>query len=261
MSDDAFYTRLSATTFEATPATVGPWDPGLQHGGPPAALLASAFEATAPRPGTRIAHFALDFLGPVPVATMRVETEVIRPGKKIELLAGTVSVGDRVALRASVWRVATEASKNPSVNLGATPPPLPASAGPAHFPGLPTFGYGEASEWRFAHGGFDSLGEATVWTRLRVAVVRGEASSAIARTMAMVDSANGISAELDVRKYLFVPVNLTVSIARMPEGEWLGMHARTVLASEGAGTTHARLFDAHGDFGQSLQTLFVEPRR
>jgi hypothetical protein len=77
----------------------------------------------------------------------------------------------------------------------------------------------------------------------------------------MVDSANGISNELDVRKYLFVPVNLTVSIARHPEGEWIGMRARTSLASEGAGTTYARLFDAQGYFGEALQTLFVEPRR
>ncbi len=261
VSDDAFYARLDATTYEPTGATVGPWDPALQHGGPVAALIASAFEANAPRAGTRIAHFALDFLGPVPLSTMRVETEVVRPGKKIELLAGTVSIGDRVALRASAWRIATEPSKNPSVNLSQPPPPLPETTASAFFPGVPTFGYGEASEWRFAHGGFESLGEAAVWTRLKVAVVRGEPVSAIARTMAMVDSANGISAELDVRKFLFVPVNLTVSIARMPEGEWVGMHARTALASEGAGTTHARLFDAHGYFGESLQTLFVEPRR
>jgi acyl-CoA thioesterase len=84
--------------------------------------------------------------------------------------------------------------------------------------------------------------------------------SALARALAMVDSANGISAELDVRKFLFVPVNLTVSIDRAPLGEWVGMSAKTRLASEGVGTTHARLFDETGYLGESLQTLFVEPR-
>ena len=30
--------------FEATALTIGPWDPGLQHAGPPAALLLRAVE-------------------------------------------------------------------------------------------------------------------------------------------------------------------------------------------------------------------------
>ena len=30
--------------FAATTLTIGPWDPGLQHAGPPAALLARAAE-------------------------------------------------------------------------------------------------------------------------------------------------------------------------------------------------------------------------
>lgn len=261
MNDDAFYVRTGPSTFDPTPATVGPWDPKLQHGGPVAALLVSAFESTAPRPGTRIAQFALEFLGPVPLGPMTVTTEIVRPGKKIELLAASVAIGDRLALRASAWRVAVEAGRNPAANLDEPPPPLPANAAPTLFPGIPSFGYGEATEWRFNTGGFESQGEATGWSRIKVAIVRGEPSSAIARTMAMVDSANGISNELDVRKYLFVPVNLTVSIARHPEGEWIGMRARTSLASEGAGTTYARLFDAQGYFGEALQTLFVEPRR
>jgi hypothetical protein len=261
MSEDAFYARTGETTFEPTPATVGPWDPGLQHGGPIAALLTTAFDATAPRPGTRVGHFALEFLSPVAVAPMRVATEIVRPGKKVELLAATATVGERIALRASAWRIATEAGRCPTVNLDEPPPPLPATAATPRFPGVPAFGYGEALEWRFVSGGFDSLGPATAWTRMRVAVVRGEPVSPLVHAMAMVDSANGIASELDVRRFLFVPVNLTVSVARDPEGDWVGMSARMEIASEGAGTTHARLFDARGYFGQALQTLYVEPRR
>ena len=84
--------------------------------------------------------------------------------------------------------------------------------------------------------------------------------SPLSRVLAMVDSANGISAELDPKAFRFVPVNLTVSLARAPEGEWVGMSAATSIAGEGVGTTHARLFDTRGFFGESLQTLFVEPR-
>lgn len=80
-SPSAFYVRNGDELLPA-PTTAGPWDPGLQHGGPPAALLGAALEATAPRAGTRLAHFALEFLSPVPLAPMRIATEVVRPGKK-----------------------------------------------------------------------------------------------------------------------------------------------------------------------------------
>lgn len=261
LSEDAFYKRIGVSTFEPTHATVGPWDEGLQHGGPIAALLATAFDATSPREGMRIAHFALKFLGPVPLAPMQVATEVVRPGKRIELLAASVSMGGRPALRATAWRVATTPDRNPSANLEERPPARSEIAVVPSFPGVPAFGYASALEWRFTSGGFATLGVATAWTRLRVAVVSGEQPGRLAHVMAMVDSANGMSAELDVRKYLSVPVNLTVSIARMPEGEWIGMSARTEIAEEGAGTTHARLFDGRGYFGQALQTLYVEPRK
>jgi hypothetical protein len=260
MSHDAFYIRTADATFAPTRFTVGPWDDRLQHGGPGAALLYCAMAATAPRPGTRLAHFALEFLGPVPLAPMQVSAEVVRPGKKIELLSATASIAGRPALRASAWRVATQPDRTPAANLAEAPPPRTEVTVTPRFPGRPAFGYGEALEWRLTSGGYEALGPATAWTRLLVDIVQGEPADPLAHALAMVDSANGMSAELDVRHYLFVPVNLTVSIARAPTGQWIGMSARTEIASEGAGTTHARLFDDHGYFGQALQSLYVEPR-
>jgi hypothetical protein len=259
VSPEAFFVR-AGDEFLPTPLTAGPWDPGLQHGGPPAALLGAAMEATLPRDGTRIAQLALEFLSPVPLAPMKVATEVVRPGKKIELLAATASVGGRPVLRASAWRLAVAAGRSPAVRFDELPPPFPAEAETRLFVDAPEFGYGRAFEWRFAEGGFHLIGPATVWSRLLVQVIQGEPVSALSRVLAMVDSANGVSAELSPRAFLFVPVNLTVSLARAPEGEWVGMSAKTSIAREGVGTTHARLFDRTGYFGESLQTLFVEPR-
>jgi hypothetical protein len=255
----AFYTR-DGDDLVPTSATAGPWGEELQHGGPPAALIATELEKVASRPGTRIAQFALDFLSPAARAPMRVATEVMRPGKKIELLGATVTIGGRSVLRATAWRLAIADGRSPEVRLSDPPPPLPDTAETRLFPGAPPFGYGLALEWRFVEGGFHLLGPATAWTRLRVAIVEGEAVSPLARALAMVDSANGISAELEPREHLFVPVSLTVSLLRAPEGEWVGMSAATSIAREGVGTTHARLFDARGYIGESLQTLFVERR-
>ncbi len=260
MSSDAFYDPGGPNVFEPTTLTVGPWDPGLQHGGPPASLLATVMEAIAPREGTRIAHFALDFLRPLPLSPMTVVGAIERGGKKVELLSATAAIDGKPALRASAWRAAVSPGRAPTIRLDEPPPPLPEAVTLERFAGVHRFGYGEALEWRFAEGGFQELGPAAAWTRLLVDVVSGQPASPLARVLAMVDSANGISAELDVRRYLFVPVHLSVSLTRALRGEWVGMRAVTQIAADGVGTTRARLFDAAGPLGEALQTLYVEPR-
>ena len=253
----SFYVRKRDGVFEATASTVGPWDPKLQHGSPVVSLVATRFV----KEGMRVAHVSLDFLGPVPVAEMEVKTQVDRAGKKIELRSATVSVDGKPRARVSAWLLQTSEGRNPNVHLDdEPPPPMPEKAVDSYFEAVPRFGYGDALEWRFAEGSFAEIGPATVWSRLRVAIVEGEPVPPIARALAMVDSANGISAELDVRKYIFVPVNLSVSLTREPIGEWVGMRAVTELSSDGVGTTRAWLFDSRGSIGRALQTLFVEPR-
>jgi hypothetical protein len=256
----AFYTR-DGDRYAASASTVGPWDPSLQHGGPVAALLGSRVERAAARADARVAQFALEFLGPVPVATLDVATELVRPGKKIALWSASAATGGRPAARASAWVLAVSEGKNAAVHLEDEPaPPMPATAVSTYFSAVPRFGYGDALEWRFAEGAFDVLGPATVWARLRVAIVAGEPVTPLSRVLAMVDSANGISAELDVTRHLFVPVNLTVSLARLPATEWTCMRAVTSLSSDGVGVTRALLFDERGRIGEALQTLFVERR-
>jgi hypothetical protein len=257
---EAFYLSQPDGTFAPTTATEGPWDPALQHGGPPAALLGRALETLGGRADTRIASFTLDFFGSVPRAPMRVEARVLRPGKRVELVEATATVDGRQVLRASAWRIAVGPGRSPVIDNGSTNPPLPAREDEELFASAPDFGYGRALEWRFAEGGFRAPGPATVWSRMRVPLVAGEPSSPLARLLTMVDAANGVSWELDFTRHTFVPVVLSVSLTRAPVGEWVGMHARTSLAGDGVGATVARLFDDQGTVGSASQALFVGPR-
>jgi hypothetical protein len=260
MGASSFYTR-EGERYTATEATVGPWDPALQHGGPVAALLGSRMERAAGRADARVSQFSLDFLGPVRVGTLEVTTEIVRPGRKISLWSARAASSGREAVRANAWVLAVSDDRNPSARLEDEPAPsMPTRAVDTYFTAAPRFGYGDALEWRFAEGGFDSIGPATVWARLRGEVVLGEPVTPLSRVLAMVDSANGISAELDFGSYLFVPVNLSVSLARLPATEWTCMRAATTLSSDGVGFTRARLYDERGAIGEALQTLYVERR-
>ncbi len=256
----SFYVALDALRFRATDATVGPWGPSLQHGSPPAALLVRTVEKALPRDDARVARVAFDFLGPVHVGEVSLEVERVRPGARIELCVARLSAGGRVAMQANVWRISAQHGRAPEVRPTESPPALPEAQEQRLFGDVPPFGYGEALEWRFVEGTFDARGPATVWTRPRLPLLEGEVLSPLGRLLAMVDSANGISAELDPSRYTFVPVELTVAVHRHPATEWVGMRARTVIDPDGIGLTRADLFDERGALGAAVQTLFVAPR-
>jgi hypothetical protein len=255
----AFYEPLGEGRFRATAATIGPWAPGLQHGGPPSALLAHLLERLSPRPGARIARLSVELLGPVEVGEMKVSAAVERPGKRVQLLSARAEVNGRETLRALAWQLSAEPGRSPVVGPREPAPPLPAPQPQQFFPGLPSFPYGEALEWRFTEGGFSEPGPATVWSRCRIPLVAGEPLTGLTRLVTMVDSANGISWELPLGRFTFVPVDMNLVLRRLPEGEWVGMSATTTVEGDGIGMVRTRLFDAGGMLGEGLHTLFVAP--
>jgi hypothetical protein len=253
----------TADGYLATALTIGPWDPGLQHAGPPAALLLREAERASGIDGGQTVRLAYDIFAPVPVGPVHVRTSVVRPGRRIELLEAVLSAEDeRPLMRLSVWRMRSR-TDGPSPDV---PPSHPAAAGPeqsrredaAFF--SEEIAYHRALDWRFATGSFNSPGPASAWTTPHCTLVAGEPMTPLQHLLVMTDAASGISAELDWTKATFANVDLLVSLHRPPRGEWLGMDAVTTLGGTGAAQCNAVLFDAEGAIGRSAQSLFVEPR-
>lgn len=84
--------------------------------------------------------------------------------------------------------------------------------------------------------------------------------SGLCRPLVVADSGNGISAALDLRRWLFINTDLTVTLHRHPAGEWVHMRARTTLDPDGVGVADSVLSDAHGRVGRGLQSLLVARR-
>ena len=143
-------------------------------------------------------------------------------------------------LRARAWRVLAS-----PVGSGDGPPPLPLPDADTPPPALlgETFGYAHAVEWRWAVGGWEERGPATVWTRMRIPVVEGEEPTPRQRVMVVADSGNGASNVLDWGKYLFINTELTVHFVREPVGEWVCLDAETQIAEGGAGLARTILSD------------------
>lgn len=255
----AFYLPLGGDRYEATESTIGPWAPGTQHGGPPGALLMHALANFPSDHGLQIARITIEILGPVPVGICDVTVERVRAGKRIELLRAQYSTGGKVCMTAHAWRTERIAGVAPRFAQPFLVPPLPDQETVGFFHGIEYFPYGHALEWRFVEGTFDRQGPATVWARSRIPLIAGREISGLESLILMIDSANGVSAELDIREWSFVPVDLSVGIYRLPVGPWVGMSSRSVVESDGSGQTMSTAFDRHGALGHSMQTLFVRP--
>jgi hypothetical protein len=116
-------------------------------------------------------------------------------------------------------------------------------------------------EYRFIRGSFTELGPATVWMRMGVPLLPGEEPSALQRVLVAADSGNGVSVTLDWSRYLFINVDLTVHLHRMPAGEWICLDAETFPEPSGIGMADTRLLDQEGQIGRAVQTLLVAQRK
>jgi hypothetical protein len=96
--------------------------------------------------------------------------------------------------------------------------------------------------------------------RMRHPLLPGEEPAPLARVLIAADSGNGVSAALDCRRYLFINVDLSVHLHRMPEGEWVCLDAVTRPEPNGVGIADTALLDQRGSLGRAVQTLLVGER-
>jgi len=246
--------------FTPTPLVTSPWSRDTSHGGPPAALLTRALERVEPTT-MHLARITFEILRPIPVVPVVVATEVIRPGRKVQLLSATLSdPAGRPLMRASAWRI-----------RGREPLDLPPGEDPKlPFPGpdeLETGTYRmqewthfpiDAQEYRTASGSFAEPGSIAVWLRLVVPVVAGEIPTPEQHFAASADSANGLSRHADTGDLLFINTDLTIYFSREPVGEWVGMDAVSHWDPAGRGLSDTTLYDHLGYVGRSNQMLFID---
>lgn len=261
----AFYEQLDEHRFLPTRATMSPWDERLQHGGPPSALALHVLRSVFPRDDLRVARLVVDFLGVIPREEMTTTVDIVRPGKRVELARVTLAAGGRVAVIASVWRLAPRGDVPVPAAVAererlAPIAPLPPLQDHGQFGGWESWPYAQAIEWRFLRGGFRAGGPAEVWTRVRIPIVAGKAIDGAERIATVADSANGLSRELGFEEHLFVPTSIAITMDRAPAGEWTYLGATTHIGSEGLGFTTATLADERGVVGTASQTLVIEPR-
>jgi Acyl-CoA thioesterase C-terminal domain/Acyl-CoA thioesterase N-terminal domain len=274
----SFYV-LDGGAFVSTELTRGPWDPNSQHAGPPAALMGREIERLASDAGPRlVGRITYEILRPVPIAPLAVSARIARPGRRVEMVEATLadSTGGEL-VRARAWRLQGSEVDVPAELTGASGPAevgaLASTLRPGFAPPPPEegeqrpffdtghdVGYHTAMDYRFVSGGFLDPGPATVWMRMGQPLVAGEEPSPLQRVLAAADSGNGVSATLDYSRFVFINVDLTVHLHRMPASEWVCLDAITIPEGEGVGISDTALYDERGPIGRAAQTLLIAER-
>ncbi|OBJ55988.1 thioesterase family protein [Mycobacterium sp. 1423905.2] len=252
-----FFRRLPSDgdyqAFRATDYTRSNWNPDIQHGSPPLALLTKLIEELAADSGKRIARLSLDLLGAVPVAPVRARAWVERPGSRISMVVAEM-VTERPVARVTAWLVAVSDTADAASDR--YPPLVEGSAAPLPAVFADAHGYFDALDSRRQHT--DGDGEELWWFSLRAHVVDDEPTSAVQRLAAVVDCANGVGAVLDFTQFVFMNTDTVVHLHRLPVGNDFALRARASIGPDGAGVTTAEVFDSTGFVGTSAQTLLVQ---
>jgi hypothetical protein len=197
----------------------------------------------------------------VPVAPLTIETEMIREGRKIQLVAVRLVADGKDVVRGTVLRIRKEERELPSSAYT----PLHDVRGPemgrdptqnlmAHTPFL------SGLSIRIARGSFRLVGPAAIWYRADRPIVDGSPNSPLMRATIAADFCNGTSNVLDFREWTFINGDLTVSLAREPVGEWILLDAETWAGPDMIGIAAARLADRDGYFGRAVQSVLFEKR-
>jgi acyl-coenzyme A thioesterase PaaI-like protein len=293
MTEGVFLTDGDRVT--ATAHGRGPWDPQALHGGAPAALLAAAFERMPAAPQLSIARLDFAFVRPIPFLPLRLSTRLVRSGRRVQELAGelTVAAGGggeagasgaetelrggegatpgegEVVCRASALRVLRVpeqlrpeggAEGGDDETRAALPGPQAGTAAEFSLDGTADASFATtAMEMRWLSEP-RALGPAQVWMRLRRPLIAGQPTPAVSRLAAVADFGNGVSATLPFERFLFINADLTIHLQRPPRGEWIGLDARTLVDGGGTGLAESVLHDEHGAVGRAFQTLVVQPR-
>ena len=257
MAEYTFFTRDDAGRFLPTEMAHSLWGPDSLNGPAVCAVAAHAVECEHGRDGWRPARFTIELFKNARRLPTTVRTRVERSGGRILVIGFAISQHDDEAVADDAATGETLVAQGITVFLkeGVSPPGarwsqpesertfFPPDVDPAD--GTPRFGGPDG--WSSSMAGQQQAHRHRMWSRpipvlpgvpltgFQRAVIAGESTSLMTNW-----GEGGIG---------FINCDLTVALARLPEGERVGVEATSHLEADGIAVGGAALYDARGQFG------------
>jgi hypothetical protein len=254
--------------YVGTAGTGSAWDGSTQAGGAVLALLGHVLEDVPTLVPMSLTRLTVDIVRPVPVGRrLEIRSEVIREGKKIQVVGLDVVADEVVTTRARALRIrdrdvaglpgmpTSTSALNPVDDL----PPPDAVPGVELRPGQAEF-LRLGAELRRRP---EPIGDVHLaWCRLRVPVVAGESVRPTSRATLPLDLANMIGVhDLNPLSATSINPDVTGHLNRAPVGEWVALTGDTYYDHEvGHGVSMAVLSDVDGVFGTASTSQLLDIR-
>ncbi|HEX4938495.1 MAG TPA: thioesterase family protein [Candidatus Kapabacteria bacterium] len=238
-----------------------PWHPALLHGGAPAGLLAHCLEQSVGDPRLQPSRLTIDLIRPVPNAPLSVVLRRIRSGKRIVLEEAQLQADGKTVAIATGLFVLPQSVTVPDYAPARQPLAPPHQLQEVSFrdvlftnsdnmpPGLHT-----TVRMRPISSLHES-GRGLAWLSLPASIVEGCSNSPFMRAALTSDFSNGVGQLSLGNNVGMINADITLQLFRLPQDEWIGLDATTLVHSGGVGVVTADLHDCHGLCGLVSQTV------
>jgi hypothetical protein len=252
---EAYFLAEGSDTLIPRAHARSPWAADMLHGRLLAGLAVRQLERAEADPRMRLARLTVDMFRVAPLAPVAISTEVVREGRRLRAVDVKVSCEGRLVLRASALLLAGGGA--PPGRVWGRPawddrPPV----------GPPPARSAEADAMGIADlrvdGGFDGPGPYRAWVREIWPLVDGEEMSPVVRAVMAADVSSPLSSWGEAGLQ-YINADLTVSLVRPPDDEWIGIEVIDHLDDSGIAIGTCRLYDASGPIGHSQVTGVTRP--
>ncbi|WP_336086477.1 thioesterase family protein [Nocardia sp. SSK8] len=253
----SYFHRVGPHRFAPTVHAGGAWNPDEQHFSPVGGLIAHEIQqARAGRPALALSRISFDILGKIGFEEFDVDVRIVRPGRTIELVEATVTIGGRAVVSARAWFLSEQ---DTAAVAGGEPDRLPAPDSLASWPLTSTWTGGYIASLDARPVGTPQPGRTTAWIATPIDLIADEPADPVAAFLALVDTANGIAVRQEPTKWMFPNLDLTIHLYRRPDPAWTGLDTTVTFGHTGQGLTSTVLHDTRGPVGVAQQTLTVRP--
>jgi hypothetical protein len=236
-------------------STEGGWNQGTLMGRYLAGLIAYAAERHAAA-GWQPARLTVDMFRPAPLGPTRLDTRVVRDGRRIRVVDVDVVVAGAAVCRGTVAFLHRSATPRGDAWLpGATTLPDPGSIAPYRPDGwTPAWDQRLLGDW-----GDDHPTGRGCWIGETRPFVDGEITSPFVLAALAADNANGAINGTTIG-LPYINADLTMTLARLPAGDWVGLVPVSRATADGVSVGTVDLFDLEGRVGQVAMIALADER-
>jgi acyl-CoA thioesterase len=252
-SRPAHFTQTGEDAYLPTETAQSHWGDDHLNGPAVVGLAARALERHFGLDGFMPARLTVDLFRAARGVRTTAVTRLVRDGRRVrnsecELVQDGVTV-----VRATLVQYRRSQAPSGEEWFGSDAFAPPAEIDEARY----TYVGSEAGQWSHSIGDHQNASRKRTLTRA-VDVVAGSANTALVNA-AMAAEGTSLVTNLGSAGIGYINGDLTMALARLPVGAWIGTQADSHWAADGVATGTATLFDRSGPFGSGMVTAISNP--